>query len=459
MMIRLEYKCAFWLLVNIAFANETAIAQSEHESVLHGTWHSRLFAESGRLIPEPIRKPMEASIIENTLTMTIDGVPYECSFKLGTVLSPRHIDLIWKDVGTDVSVLGIYDVIDGDLWLCYASSGGSRPSSFGSLGNGTRLHIFSKSAEKEIIINQLGQSLKSISPPKQSPSVESSVDAVDYENSIGMKFRKMKPGIFKMSEGKISRTVAILEPFYLSEAETTVHEFQLYAAAMKTADPSWGTNAEIGGQTFEGGRRGAYRIQASGVSEWEPDRNWHNTVFPQDNSHPVVFLSWNDAVGFAKWLSEKEKRTYRLPTEAEWEYACRAGSRSDYFWGNDTDQGGAFGNFGDTSFRKKFPTLKTGWNHSDAFPFTAPVRSFAPNRFGLFDMLGNAWEWVGDKVDSSGVGVGNIVPRGDDDGEYRIARGGGYATPAGDCRSGSRFIDLPDNRFSGTGFRLVLETD
>ena len=108
----------------------------------------------------------------------------------------------------------------------------------------------------------------------------------------------------------------------------------------------------------------------------------------------MVNVSWNDAVAFCKWLSQKEGKTYRLPTEAQWEYACRAGTTTRYYSGDDPETLAKVANVADATFKAKFPDWKSTIKASDGYVFTAPVGQFKPNAFGLYDMHGNAWQWV-----------------------------------------------------------------
>ncbi len=110
----------------------------------------------------------------------------------------------------------------------------------------------------------------------------------------------------------------------------------------------------------------------------------------------MVNVSWNDAVAFCKWLSKKEGNTYRLPTEAEWEYACRAGTTTRYYSGDDPETLAKVGNVADATAKAKFPDWKYTIKASDGYVFTSPVGSFQPNAFGLYDMHGNAWQWCAD---------------------------------------------------------------
>src|SRR6185503_4461582 len=103
--------------------------------------------------------------------------------------------------------------------------------------------------------------------------------------------------------------------------------------------------------------------------------------------------SWNDAKAFCAWLSRKEKKSYRLPTEAEWEYACRAGSKTAFHNGDDPEGLAQVGNVADATAKAFLPTLKSAILAKDGYVFTAPVGRFQKNAFGLFDMHGNVWEW------------------------------------------------------------------
>src|SRR5262249_49726290 len=119
---------------------------------------------------------------------------------------------------------------------------------------------------------------------------------------------------------------------------------------------------------------------------------WNWGFGGQTNNHPVVNVSLNDAQAFCEWLSTKESKRYRLPKDSEWEYAARAGSTAAYYFGDDSEKLAEFENVADASARKTFPNWKT-INADDGFTFTAPVGSFRPNPFGLYDMLGNVRQW------------------------------------------------------------------
>lgn len=305
------------------------------------------------------------------------------------------------------------------------------------------------------------------------------------QNSLGMTLVLIKPGTFTMgakSSEPNARSdenqykVTLTKPYYMAAHEVTVGQFRQFVEAQskrplpdsrnrqqprrgRTARPVglWLTDAERGGQTFEDGKPGGYMISTEGTSKFYPKVSWRNPPWKQTDKHPAIFLSWKDADAFVKWLSAKERRQYRLPTEAEWEYVCRAGTTTAYWWGDKPDTTGRVANVGDYSFRRYYPTLQNMIEADDGHAFTAPVGSYQPNQFGLYDIIGNAWEWVGDFYADPTEHL--IDPKGPERGFEKIARGGGYATTFDRSRCAARFHDLPENRFSGTGFRVVLEVN
>jgi formylglycine-generating enzyme required for sulfatase activity len=158
-------------------------------------------------------------------------------------------------------------------------------------------------------------------------------------------------------------------------------------------------------------------------------------------NNPVEKVSYNDVQSFIAILNAKTGMNYRLPTEAEWEYAARAGSYSDYSFGDNPAYLGEYGIYSANSDSKTHPV--------------APLRSYAnkPNAFGLYDMHGNVWEWVQDWYTSSPVG--GINPMGPTTGSYRVIRGGSWNVIAQFLRSAYRHYYGPSSRYGDVGFRLV----
>ncbi len=242
--------------------------------------------------------------------------------------------------------------------------------------------------------------------------------------------------------------VRIRKSFYLAVHEVTRGQFRRFVDAT-------------------GYRTDVERVGAGGYG-WneetkEYDRNsrytWQNAGFEQTDQHPVVNVTWADAVAMAKWLSEKEGKTYRLPTEAEWEYACRAGTTTRYSCGNDPERLAAVANVADASLKAKIP----GWAFStitarDGYAFTAPVGQFKPNAWGLHDMHGNVWEWCGDSFADDFY---ERSPVDDPDNKSassstsRVIRGGGAQDGPRNTRSAARVRNGPHDCYTNLGFRLV----
>ena len=159
---------------------------------------------------------------------------------------------------------------------------------------------------------------------------------------------------------------------------------------------------------------------------------------------PVINVSWNEAKEYVAWLSRKAGKTYRLLSEAEWEYAARAGTTTRYAWGNDIGKGNA-----------NCDGCGSQWDNKQ----TAPVGSFKPNAFGLYDMHGNVWQWVDDcyASDLNGAPTDGSSWKGacKDETSSRVLRGGSWFDNPNGLRSANRGNDLPDYRNSDIGFRLA----
>jgi formylglycine-generating enzyme required for sulfatase activity len=120
--------------------------------------------------------------------------------------------------------------------------------------------------------------------------------------------------------------------------------------------------------------------------------NWKDPGFRQTDRDPVVCVSWDDAMAYVEWLSQATGKKYRLPSEAEWEYAARAGTTTSRIWGNDADEACGYANVSDASVKKEYDWKTVDCD--DGYVYTAPVGKFKPNKFGLYDMMGNARQIV-----------------------------------------------------------------
>jgi formylglycine-generating enzyme required for sulfatase activity len=173
-------------------------------------------------------------------------------------------------------------------------------------------------------------------------------------------------------------------------------------------------------------------------------------------SRPVINVSWEDARDYAAWLSEQSSAEYRLPTEAEWEYAARAEEQAAYYWGNDTEQGCQHGNVHDEASSALNQFSLKSWPCNDGYGQTAPVGMFAANGFGLYDMAGNIWEWVNDwYAEDYYKNSPQDNPTGPEKGVGRVLRGGCWLIIPSDVRSAIRNWFNPASRYDYVGFRLA----
>jgi len=168
-----------------------------------------------------------------------------------------------------------------------------------------------------------------------------------------------------------------------------------------------------------------------------------------------VNVSWNDATAFCRWLGDAERHTYRLPTEAEWEYACRVGTTTAYCNGNDPDKLVEVGNIMDSLARETFPD-RTAIAGRDGHVFTAPVGSFAPNAFGLHDMHGNVWEWCADWFGPPPSSP-QVDLRGPAAGKDKAIRSGDWYHDWSFAPSAQRYPIYPSLCRRHAGFRVVRE--
>jgi formylglycine-generating enzyme len=254
--------------------------------------------------------------------------------------------------------------------------------------------------------------------------------------------------IEKFKDEQPAHVVRITRPFYLGAHEVTVGQFRRFV--------------EQAGYKTEGekdGKGGYGWDEAKGEWVQDPKYTWRNPGFPQGDEHPVVLVNWNDAHAFIEWLNTTDKASlrYRLPTEAEWEYACRAGTTTLYPNGDDPEKLALIGNIGDASLKRKYPSWK--WvtiQADDGHEFTAPVGTYASSPWGLYDMIGNVWEWCEDGYGSEYYKKSPAVdPPGDSGAASRVIRGGGWDSGPSGCRPASRSWIAPENRITGLGFRLA----
>jgi len=240
--------------------------------------------------------------------------------------------------------------------------------------------------------------------------------------------------------------------FALARTEVTVGEFRRFVEATGHRVAA-GCRVQSSA-TVKGERVGWEEREAAG---------WQAPGFlrPIEDALPVVCVGHDDARAYAAWLARSSGRPYRLPSEAEWEYAARAGGRGIYPWGNNADLGCRHANLYDRSGRR---ALDFGWGFADCddgHAEVAPVGSFAPNAFGLHDMIGNVWEWTADCHRQTYEGApadGRAVP-GDANCLRWTVRGGGWMTRPSRNRLTFRGRDPAAARYSYFGFRVARDLE
>ena len=270
----------------------------------------------------------------------------------------------------------------------------------------------------------------------------------------------VKGGTFDMgsNEGEADEkpvhTVTV-SSFYMGKYEVTVEQFATFVA-----ETNYKTDAE---------KQGSSRYWNPDTNKWKDTTgiNWRyganlQILSAKDYNHPVVHVSHNDAVAFCEWLSKKERKTYRLPTEAQWEYAAGNGTKhTKYSWGSN-EPTKAVANIVDGQFQRTFS--KTNWakfdKYNDGYVYTAPISSFEANVFGLHDMTGNVVEWCSDWYASdwyAQVAASQPNPENQAHGPktYRVLRGGSWFGTPSNARVANRGNDAPDFRDVGVGFRVV----
>ena len=239
--------------------------------------------------------------------------------------------------------------------------------------------------------------------------------------------------------------MTIERPFAIGRYEVTHDEFRLFADATG----------------FEPVVRCRVWSDAKGRYDDDDNRTWRTPGVPEKpaGNHPVSCVSWQDAKRYVTWLGGRTGMSYRLPTEAEWEYAARAGSDSLYPWGNSPHQGCAYANAYDITTRERYPLAWTHMACRDGFAGVAPVGSLRPNAFGIHDMIGNVWEFAEDCATRSHIGR----PK---DGRAwvwqggctrRIQRGGGWITSIARIRPGYHGDANATHRFDFGGFRVARD--
>ena len=256
-----------------------------------------------------------------------------------------------------------------------------------------------------------GSSLLADEPAKPAEVPVASEKAI--ENSIGMKFVPIPAGTFTMgspagekdrSSDETQHQVTLTKSFYMGRTEVTQGQWK----------------------------------KVMGTEPWKGE-----SLVREGDDYPAVYISWDDAVEFCKKLSAKENRVYRLPTEAEWEYACRGGTKTAFSFGDDEGELSKYAWFA-------FNADSIGEDYAHQ------VAQKLPNAFGLHDMHGNVYEWCSDWFSEYPSGP-LTDPQGPNTGSSRVLRGGSWYVGPNYVRCAHRYFNTPGHRYYNYGFRLLLE--
>ncbi len=256
--------------------------------------------------------------------------------------------------------------------------------------------------------------------------------------------------------------VIINRPFYLARFEVTVGDFQKFVE-----ETGYVTAQERGTAVLSSNNQ-------NDESDLEPTvekKNWRNSFEGQTLRHPVVYVNWKDTQEYLRWLNAKNppgvkeglEFEYRLPSDAEWEYACRAGTKTLYFWGDFPEQGKGYLNGRDENLLKgeegytiQKNSRRTSFPFDDGFSGIAPVGCFKPNSFGLYDMAGNCFEWCNDWFFQNDEPATVVDPTGPATGTKKVIRGGDWQSSVLFCSSAYRIAIDPNACSRRFGFRLAI---
>ena len=348
------------------------------------------------------------------------------NIKPGTSGAPLIIEngiagMILRDTGDEAQALDIGDIqyfvsmenpYPWNLLPCGATSTYYPPAKPVPVGK-TQTVVITPTADK---------------PPRQGDTMT--------DKTTGMELVYVPKGCFQMGspadekdrdedEGPVHEVC--VDGFWMGKHEVTKSQWQRFVK-----DAGYRSDAETNADGNEG-----CRFYKDGSWGWQVGYNWKKPGFSQEKTHPVVCISHNDTKKFLAWLNKESGNQYRLPTEAEWEYGCRAGGSDLYCGGNDIDA--------------------LAWYSSNSGGATHPGGEKQANDFTLYDMSGNVWEWCADWYkDDYYSSSSKKNPQGASLGSNRVIRGGSWGFSSRLARAALRYWFSPSERYSYLGFRLVL---
>ncbi|MBU0499298.1 MAG: SUMF1/EgtB/PvdO family nonheme iron enzyme [Gammaproteobacteria bacterium] len=273
------------------------------------------------------------------------------------------------------------------------------------------------------------------------------------DDLTGMAFVPIKGGCFPMGSPESEqgrdddeqRHPVCVEDFAMGKYEVRVGEFRKFVEAAQ-----YKTDAE----RSAGGAKGCAGITRRGKLGFVKGLSWRNPGYEQSNEYPVTCVSWNDAMAFAEWLSRETGENYRLPSEAEWEYALRGGSETARWWGDAPEHACLYGNVADQTAKARWGGWKYIHDCNDRYALPAPVGQYRPNPFGLYDMSGNLGEWTCSGYAKEYENRETRCTGGSDEAP-RVIRDGAWMSGPSEVRSADRRQAIAALRFFGLGFRLL----
>ncbi|NOT12217.1 MAG: formylglycine-generating enzyme family protein [Methylococcaceae bacterium] len=283
-----------------------------------------------------------------------------------------------------------------------------------------------------------------VSPPQQAVAIIPAISTIP-SGCFQMGSLENEPG--RGGDEALHRVC--VKGFKLAKTEVTIEEFSRFVEATHFLTDAENNYLESGCWSYEKNPEKPW--------DWRALSNWKQPILENisPKNHPVTCVSYNDVMAYIEWLNKESGHEYRLPTEAEWEYAARAGTSTAHYWGNNADIACGYANVADntTSDQSKWPVTHAC---QDGHFFAAAVKSFSANGFHLYDMLGNAWEWVCSKYEDKYAGNEEACINTKPDDEVFIAiRGGGWNADASRVRAAHRNWGVAWSRQANLGFRLV----